>query len=169
MTTRYRELINKIGTPEGIRTPDLLLRRQLLYPTELLAHRKSGAGDGNRTRIPSLEGWCPSHCATPACALRGNRQLGNNSIRLWSMSRRKLFSIKVFSSFALHRAQKCGMIGKLTSSYTQRYRSGHNGADSKSVWSNPRGFESHPLRQKRSHPLGWFLFYRRDSKFMPAG
>ena len=31
----------------------------------------------------------------------------------------------------------------------QRYRSGHNGADSKSVWSNPRGFESHPLRQKR--------------------
>ena len=28
--------------------------------------RKSGAGDGNRTRIPSLEGWCPDHCATPA-------------------------------------------------------------------------------------------------------
>ena len=26
-----------IGTPEGIRTPGLLLRRQLLYPTELLA------------------------------------------------------------------------------------------------------------------------------------
>ena len=25
------------GTPEGIRTPGLLLRRQLLYPTELLA------------------------------------------------------------------------------------------------------------------------------------
>ena len=25
------------GTPGGIRTPDLLLRRQLLYPTELLA------------------------------------------------------------------------------------------------------------------------------------
>ena len=25
-----------------------------------------GAGDGNRTRIPSLEGWCPDHCATPA-------------------------------------------------------------------------------------------------------
>ena len=30
------------GTPEGIRTPDLLLRRQLLYPTELLAHVWSG-------------------------------------------------------------------------------------------------------------------------------
>ena len=26
------------GTPRGIRTPDLLLRRQLLYPAELLAH-----------------------------------------------------------------------------------------------------------------------------------
>ena len=34
-----------------------------------------GAGDENRTRIPSLEGWCPDHCATPASALRGNRQL----------------------------------------------------------------------------------------------
>ena len=31
-------LQKKDGTPEGIRTPDLLLRRQLLYPTELLAH-----------------------------------------------------------------------------------------------------------------------------------
>ena len=40
----------------------------------------NGAGDGNRTRIPSLEGWCPSHCATPACALRKNRQLCYNSI-----------------------------------------------------------------------------------------
>ena len=29
----------KNGTPEGTRTPGLLLRRQLLYPTELLAHR----------------------------------------------------------------------------------------------------------------------------------
>ena len=28
----------KSGTPEGTRTPDLLLRRQLLYPAELLAH-----------------------------------------------------------------------------------------------------------------------------------
>ena len=26
------------GAPGGARTPDLLLRRQLLYPTELLAH-----------------------------------------------------------------------------------------------------------------------------------
>ena len=29
------------GTPGGIRTPGLLLRRQLLYPTELLAQIKS--------------------------------------------------------------------------------------------------------------------------------
>ena len=28
--------------------------------------RRCGAGDENRTRIPSLEGWCPGHCATPA-------------------------------------------------------------------------------------------------------
>ena len=47
----------KFGTPEGTRTPDLLLRRQLLYPAELLAHI-FGAGDGNRTRVSSLEGWC---------------------------------------------------------------------------------------------------------------
>ena len=47
----------KFGTPEGTRTPDLLLRRQLLYPAELLAH-VDGAGDGNRTRVSSLEGWC---------------------------------------------------------------------------------------------------------------
>ena len=56
------------GTPRGIRTPDLLLRRQLLYPAELLAHkrltkaqrapRQAGAGDGNRTHVSSLEGWC---------------------------------------------------------------------------------------------------------------
>ena len=32
--------------------------------------KEVGAGDGNRTRIPSLEGWCPGHCATPARALR---------------------------------------------------------------------------------------------------
>ena len=56
------------GVPAGIRTPDLRLRRPLLYPTELLAHTKNlkqqaigkslnGAGDGNRTHTASLEGW----------------------------------------------------------------------------------------------------------------
>ena len=49
------------GTPRGTRTPGLLLRRQLLYPAELLAHisgPEHGAGDGNRTHVSSLEGWC---------------------------------------------------------------------------------------------------------------
>ncbi len=55
----------RVGTPEGTRTPGPLLRRQMLYPAELLA-QMNGAGDENRTRIPSLEGWCPDHCATPA-------------------------------------------------------------------------------------------------------
>ena len=32
----------QLGTPGGIRTPGLLLRRQLLYPAELLAHINSG-------------------------------------------------------------------------------------------------------------------------------
>ena len=40
---------------EGTRTPDPLLRRQMLYPAELQAH-KIGAGDGNRTHATSLEG-----------------------------------------------------------------------------------------------------------------
>ena len=80
-TGRVLTLQGENGTPEGTRTPGLLLRRQLLYPTELLARIcQVGAGDGNRTRIPSLEGWCPGHCATPACALRSNRQLVYSTI-----------------------------------------------------------------------------------------
>ena len=49
-------IVEFFGTPGGTRTPYLLLRRQLLYPDELLAHL-GGAGDGNRTRVTSLEGW----------------------------------------------------------------------------------------------------------------
>ena len=49
------------GAPGGTRTPGLLLRRQLLYPAELLAQicafGMAGAGEGNRTLVPSLEGW----------------------------------------------------------------------------------------------------------------
>ena len=65
------------GVPGGTRTPDLLLRRQLLYPAELQAHMNvlsaahigfcgekrncsglvCGAGEGNRTLVTSLEGW----------------------------------------------------------------------------------------------------------------
>ena len=79
---RFNQLsyIHHIGAPKGTRTPGLLLRRQLLYPAELLAHynrgkhpharqprrlsaqsitlhTKIGAGDGNRTHTTSLEGW----------------------------------------------------------------------------------------------------------------
>ena len=49
---RYTHHINVLG---GIRTPDPRLRRPLLYPTELQTQR---AGDGNRTHVSSLEGWC---------------------------------------------------------------------------------------------------------------
>ena len=42
----------KIGVPEGSRTPDTRLRRAVLYPAELQAH--NGAGDGTRTRDPRL-------------------------------------------------------------------------------------------------------------------
>ena len=48
-----------INVLEGIRTPDPRLRRPLLYPTELQTHMAfSQAGDGNRTHVSSLEGWC---------------------------------------------------------------------------------------------------------------
>ena len=47
-------ILRNRGVPWGIRTLDLLLRRQLLYPAELKAHQ---ASDGNRTHITSLEGW----------------------------------------------------------------------------------------------------------------
>ena len=40
-------IIKKYGTPGGTRTPYLLLRRQLLYPAELLAHLWSGKRDSN--------------------------------------------------------------------------------------------------------------------------
>ncbi len=33
--------ISVLGTPEGTRTPDLLIRSQSLYPAELLAHKRS--------------------------------------------------------------------------------------------------------------------------------
>ena len=51
-------VLNCSGALGETRTPDLLLRRQLLYPAELQAHKeKNGAGDGNRTHATSLEGW----------------------------------------------------------------------------------------------------------------
>ena len=52
------------NVPKGIRTPDPRLRRPLLYPAELWTHMRYclfcniRAGDGNRTHVSSLEGWC---------------------------------------------------------------------------------------------------------------
>ena len=92
MWKRLLTVQKKSGTPEGTRTPGLLLRRQLLYPAELLA-RMNGAGDGNRTRIPSLEGWCPGHCAIPAHSPRRNRQLSD--INTWRLR----LSICFFKNF----------------------------------------------------------------------
>ena len=59
---RHTHHIDK-NVPEGIRTPDPRLRRPLLYPAELRTHKDHlldnlKAGDGNRTHISSLEGWC---------------------------------------------------------------------------------------------------------------
>ena len=45
----------KFGTPRGIRTPDLLLRRQLLYPTELLAHIIRYAAVYSMERVMGIE------------------------------------------------------------------------------------------------------------------
>ena len=50
-----RSFRDPVNVPEGIRTPDPRLRRPLLYPAELQTQK---AGDGNRTHISSLEGWC---------------------------------------------------------------------------------------------------------------
>ena len=41
---RSEQLHQKDGTPGGIRTRDLLLRRQLLYPTELQARMEQVMG-----------------------------------------------------------------------------------------------------------------------------
>ena len=44
------------GAPREIRTPDPLIRSQVLYPTELWAH---GVITNNLDRKPSLAGWIP--------------------------------------------------------------------------------------------------------------
>ena len=48
------------GTPEGTRTPDLLLRRQLLYPTELLAHINSPPNGRDVERVMGIEPTRPA-------------------------------------------------------------------------------------------------------------
>ena len=80
---------------EGIRTPDPRLRRPLLYPAELRTHViefcKYKAGDGNRTHVSSLEGWCSTIELHPhAC---GNKftavgVTGFEPAASWSQTRR---------------------------------------------------------------------------------
>ena len=76
-TIRYSNQLSYTHQIHGIMQRDKMARQKgfepLAYCLEgscsiLLSYwRIFGAGDGNRTRIPSLEGWCPGHCATPAC------------------------------------------------------------------------------------------------------
>ena len=81
------------NVPEGIRTPDPRLRRPLLYPAELQTHAlsKREAGDGNRTHVSSLEGWCSTIELHPhAC---GNKftavgVTGFEPAASWSQTRR---------------------------------------------------------------------------------
>ena len=44
----YIHHIQLIGVPGGTRTPNLLLRRQLLYPAELQAHIRFAGAAGSR-------------------------------------------------------------------------------------------------------------------------
>jgi hypothetical protein len=54
-TSPYPPYSIVIGTPERVRTSDLRLRRPLLYPAELQAHRHlSGRGERIRTSGPLL-------------------------------------------------------------------------------------------------------------------
>ena len=132
--------------------------------------RMFGAGDENRTRIPSLEGWCPDHCATSAFFADGlfctasQRQLSHNNMGL--LICQHLFENFLFLFF-VHTKKKLlhedSSYGKLLRQcdipvvfillYLQRYRSGHNGADSKSVWEQSH-VGSNPTRCARKNGDG---------------
>ena len=68
------------GTPEGTRTPGLLLRRQLLYPTELLAHIVTNTLPFSLERVKGIE---PSYPAWKAGVLPLNytRKLKKDSMK----------------------------------------------------------------------------------------
>ncbi len=59
----------KSGAPGEIRTPDLLLRRQSLYPTELRAHTNSF----------SLHGWAEKHQRQPSVTEKVPRKCNRRS------------------------------------------------------------------------------------------
>ena len=50
------QLLDFIGAPEEIRTPDPLVRSQVLYPAELRAHCQSGALYGRWRRMQGFRG-----------------------------------------------------------------------------------------------------------------
>ena len=58
---RFNQLsyIHHIGAPKGTRTPGLLLRRQLLYPAELLAHMGLGLRPAPRSHLLFGQGPLP--------------------------------------------------------------------------------------------------------------
>ncbi len=56
-----RGLFNSLSDPEGIRTPDRLLRRQMLYPTELRDQKRKG-----QLSLSLLSGWQDSNLRPPA-------------------------------------------------------------------------------------------------------
>ena len=58
-----------LGAPKGTRTPDLLLRRQLLYPPELQTHRSVYFSKLTKSRcgIPAPRLLIGSSCCSPRC------------------------------------------------------------------------------------------------------
>ena len=87
------------GTPGGTRTPDLLLRRQLLYPAELLAHKSMERVTGIGPAYPAWKaGVLPLNYTRTA--LLSRIQLVNSSIHFF----RCQAGIRIF--FALPREQK---------------------------------------------------------------
>ena len=59
---RFNQLsyIHHTGAPEGTRTPDPLLRRQMLYPAELQAHGKETFNCGKVERVMGIEPTRPA-------------------------------------------------------------------------------------------------------------
>ena len=102
------------GTPEGIRTPDPRLRRPLLYPTELLAHRME--------QVTGIEPASPAWKAGAlAIVLHLHRALQNN-VSLRIIARRRSAVKPKFFFFApcpassqkkgLQRRRRCVIIAE---------------------------------------------------------
>jgi hypothetical protein len=97
--------IGKFGAPEGIRTPDLCLRRAALYPAELRAREDLDSGtppmrqrlaaekktiEGRESSLDRMDGTLfaliiSSRAARSAAAFGGCRPLTNSSTRTTSI------------------------------------------------------------------------------------